>query len=253
MAKRTLPGIGLTGDWIKGADDWHVEMNQNLLQLSGLLHLTVVSRTTTLPASPADGVIYINPESAPSFGGQVAIRDAGAWVYIAPQEGFTAWVGDETQFVVYSNGGWRTTAHANPACTAFLNYDQGFTSTWSKVPFNNAALDTTASFNTTTNKYVIPVDGTYEVTVRYQMHVRSGTDSAENIEVRAMNGATEIVASVAEAPVENSFDGRGIVSSFFFADFASGDELTVEARHDGPSGDQVISANRAVLTVKRIS
>lgn len=80
MAERTLPGLGLTGFWPLGADGWKDEMDENLRILSGVSQLSVLSQTTALPGSPTNGDIYIVPDDAPSFGGQVAIRDDGAWV-----------------------------------------------------------------------------------------------------------------------------------------------------------------------------
>lgn len=252
MALRTLPGLGLNGDWAKGAADWDTGMNENLLKMSALVNLSVLSRTTSLPGSPTDGMLFINPETAPSYGGQIAIRDAGAWVYLAPKEGWVVWVADEKQFVVYSDTGWKVTNFSNPAATVFLNYDQGFTSSWSKIPFNNASVDTTSSFDTGANKYVVPVSGLYCFSVRYQMHVRSGMESANSISFRAMNGVTEIPTSAAESGVENWGPSLGNVSSEFNVSLSAGDEITFEAKHDGASGDQVISANRAVGNMRRV-
>lgn len=252
MALRTLPGVGLNGDWAKGASDWDTGMNENLLKLSSLVNLSVLSRKTALPGAPTDGMLYINPETAPSFGGQIAVRDAGAWVYLAPKEGWVVWVADEKQFVVFSGTGWKVINFSNPAATFFLNYDQGFTSTWAKIPFNNASVDTTSSFDTGANKYVVPVDGLYQFSVRYQMHVRSGTNSANKISIRAMNGATEIAVSVSESGVENWGPSLGNASTEFMVALSTGNEITFEAKHDGQSGDQVISANRAVGNIRRV-
>ena len=106
MAERTLPGLGLTGFWPLGADGWKDEMDANLRLLSAVAQLSVISRTTNLPGSPSDGDIYIVPDAAPEFGGQIAIRDAGAWVYVPPTNGMRAWVQDDAEVVIRSGASW---------------------------------------------------------------------------------------------------------------------------------------------------
>lgn len=106
MPQRTLPGIGLTGFWDLGADGWKDENDVNLRKLSALVQARVISRTTALPASPADGDIYIVPAGAASNANEIAIRDAGAWVYIVPTEGFSAYVLDANENVQFDGAAW---------------------------------------------------------------------------------------------------------------------------------------------------
>lgn len=104
--ERTLPGLGLTGFWTAGSDGWNSGMDANLRLLSALGQLSVISRTTTLPGSPANGSIYIVPSGAGSNPNAVAIRDNGAWVYVTPLEGFRAWVRDVDQTYVFDGSAW---------------------------------------------------------------------------------------------------------------------------------------------------
>ena len=106
MVERTLPGLGLTGFWPLGADGWKDAMDANLRLLSAAAQLSVISRTTALPGSPTDGNIYIVPDAAPEFGGQIAIRDAGAWVYVPPKNGMRVWIQDEENLRVYDGSLW---------------------------------------------------------------------------------------------------------------------------------------------------
>ena len=101
MAARTLPGIGLTGGRAAGEDGWADEMNANLLRLSVLTQLSVISRVASLPASPADGDIYIVTADS-----RVAARDAGTWVYFAPIEGWSAWDRDANVRLTYNGTAW---------------------------------------------------------------------------------------------------------------------------------------------------
>ena len=93
MASRTLPGLGLQGFWTLG-EAWKTGGDTNWLALSVMAQIVVESATTTLPAAPANGVMYIVPQSASSNKGSVAVRDAGAWVYFVPPLGAQAWVKD---------------------------------------------------------------------------------------------------------------------------------------------------------------
>lgn len=105
MPSRTLPGIGLTGFWDRGAD-YKAGMDTNLQRLSALTQLVVESRTTALPGTPADGVIYIVPSD-----GRIAVRDNGAWVYITPAAGWTAYVKDTGTEARYSGTAWATVTY----------------------------------------------------------------------------------------------------------------------------------------------
>lgn len=104
MTERILPGIGLTGYWDLGAP-WKVGGDQNWLRASVLTQLAVESATTSLPASPLNGVIYIVP-AADANANQVAARDNGAWVYFPPFEGLTAYVRDTNVLMNFDGAAW---------------------------------------------------------------------------------------------------------------------------------------------------
>ena len=103
--ERTLPGLALTGFWDEGSNGWKDAMDANLRALSTLVQLGVISRTTSLPGSPTDGDIYIIP-SGDADAGEIAVRDNGAWVNLAPVEGWRAWVKDDDETVVYDGSAW---------------------------------------------------------------------------------------------------------------------------------------------------
>lgn len=104
MAPRTLPGIGLSGFWPLGENGWNDANDINLRLLSALVQASVLSATTALPGSPADGDIYIVPSGGDA--GKIAIRDLGAWVLVTPKEGFLAWVQDSNKYVRYDGAAW---------------------------------------------------------------------------------------------------------------------------------------------------
>lgn len=105
MAERTLPGLGLTGFWDLGANNWKGGMDLNLRKLSLLVQLSVLSMTTALPSTGlADGMIYIIPSGGDAK--KIAIRDNGAWVNYDPTEGMVAWVKDTDKFVKYDGTNW---------------------------------------------------------------------------------------------------------------------------------------------------
>lgn len=101
--ERTLPGLGLTGFWNLGSA-YKTGMDQNLLDLSTLSQLRVISRVTALPGSPTDGDIYIVPSGGDA--NKVAVRDNGAWAYYVPAEGYFAYVEDEDVFVFWTGTAW---------------------------------------------------------------------------------------------------------------------------------------------------
>jgi len=97
----------------------HVTVNEALLVLDALTQLAVVSRGLSAPPpSPAEGARYL--VRAPGEGawagrdGAVAAFSAGAWTFLAPQEGWTAWVADEDAALVHDGAaGWRAISGAS--------------------------------------------------------------------------------------------------------------------------------------------
>lgn len=92
----------------------HVTVNETFRRLDALVHLSVasVSRTDE-PASPAEGDAYILPAGltgpvwASLAPGAIAAFQDGAWVEIAPGEGWRAWVSEASALYVYTNGSWQ--------------------------------------------------------------------------------------------------------------------------------------------------
>lgn len=123
MPSRTLPGIGLNGAWAQG-DPWTLGGNENWLRSSVLTQLAVESATTSLPASPLNGVIYIVP-AVDTHGNQVAARDNGAWVYMPPAEGWTAYVRDTGVLMNYDGAAWVPSTAPLSAALAAANGSAG--------------------------------------------------------------------------------------------------------------------------------
>lgn len=88
MPARTLPNLGLQGFFDLGEDGWKDEMDLNLLKLSVLAQGGVIDKVAALPGSPTNGDIYLLDETAVANANAIAIRDAGAWVYVTPSEGW---------------------------------------------------------------------------------------------------------------------------------------------------------------------
>jgi hypothetical protein len=109
MPSRTLPGLGLTGFWDLGAS-YKTGMDTNLQTLSALVQPTVISRTTSLPGSPAAGARYIVP-SGDANGNDIAIWDgpsgSEAWVYLTPAEGWRVYVEDQDYDVRWDGSAWQ--------------------------------------------------------------------------------------------------------------------------------------------------
>ncbi len=104
--ERTLPGLGLTGYWTLGTNGWKDGMDANVRLLSAVAMLVALSRTDALPGVPTDGMVYIVVSTDPTNPNKIAIRDLGAWVYIAPAEGWTAYVVDDLEHVYFNGANW---------------------------------------------------------------------------------------------------------------------------------------------------
>lgn len=136
MVARTLPNLGLKAFFDVGEDGWDDEMSLNLLTLSVLTQGTVLSKVAATPGSPTDGDVHILDETHATEPNKIAIRDAGAWVYVAPTEGW----------LVYNRA---------------MNYYERFNGTvWAELATGGGggggALDDLSDVDTTT---VAPTDG----------------------------------------------------------------------------------------------
>lgn len=106
MPARTLPGLGLQGGWNPGENGWGAAMTANMRILSAVAGQRVLSRTTTLPGTGSEGDIFIAPVDDPTNANRIAVWDAGAWVYLVPQEGWMFRVADTDQTVQWTGSGW---------------------------------------------------------------------------------------------------------------------------------------------------
>lgn len=88
MASRDLPNLALKAFFDLGEDGWDDEMSLNLLKLSVLVQATALDKVSADPGAPVDGDVYIFDETHPTQANKVAIRDAGAWVYVTPFDGW---------------------------------------------------------------------------------------------------------------------------------------------------------------------
>lgn len=125
MPSRIFPGIGLTGGWNSGEDGYGAAMNNNLIMLSALCQLTGVNIVESLPATPADGEIYLIASTAALNPGQIAIRDDGLWRYVQPVVGWEAFVQSTATRYRFFGGGWvaiATAAQIPPFSAANSNF-----------------------------------------------------------------------------------------------------------------------------------
>jgi uncharacterized protein DUF2793 len=99
----------------------HVTVNETFRRLDQLVQQTVLSRTLAAePGAPNDGDAYILPASptgatwATFAQNNVAAYQDGAWIEISAAEGFSAWVADTDEFIIYDGSSWTQVAQASP-------------------------------------------------------------------------------------------------------------------------------------------
>lgn len=90
----------------------HVTHNEALRLLDAVVQLTLQSLSQQTPPSLAtDGQVYALPAGANGAwagqAGQLAMRQDGAWVFVAPQPGWRAWVADQAALHVFHDGSWQ--------------------------------------------------------------------------------------------------------------------------------------------------
>lgn len=106
MAPRTLPGLGLKAGAPLYETGWNTWTDDNWRIVSALIMGRAISVSTTLPGSPSDGDIYLVPSGAGSHPNEIAIRDAGAWVYVVPVAGWRFYISDVQLMFEYNGTIW---------------------------------------------------------------------------------------------------------------------------------------------------
>lgn len=91
----------------------HVTVNESLRRLDAIAQLAVASSTVAAePSEPAEGVRYIVPDGASGAAwsgfsaNNVAAFQDGAWVEVAPAEGWIAFVADAGEKLIFRSGVW---------------------------------------------------------------------------------------------------------------------------------------------------
>lgn len=111
MAIHDLPGIGLKGGFPLGYDGWDTDMNNSLRKLSALVQCKVLDRVASLPGSPTDGDMYIVTSGVNA--NAVAVRDEGAWYYLAPFLGWRVYDATFGGYVTFDGTVWVEEAAAS--------------------------------------------------------------------------------------------------------------------------------------------
>ncbi|QQE90279.1 phage head spike fiber domain-containing protein [Azotobacter chroococcum] len=121
MARKSTPGIDIGYGWNPGESGIAAELDDNWLKLGILVNLSVKSRTTALPGSPADGDLYIVPSGAAEHANEVAARVEGAWRYLVPKRNWIARIEDEGDAPYrYTGTAWSKATAANLEALAGL-------------------------------------------------------------------------------------------------------------------------------------
>lgn len=108
--ERALPGLGLFGFWTLGSNGYKNQLDENLRKLSALVMPYVLSSVATVPGLPVDGDIH-RLTGAPNLN-SIAIRDNGAWVYLAPSEGWQIYDRGANERLLFDGTSWVNLANA---------------------------------------------------------------------------------------------------------------------------------------------
>ncbi|KAE8546137.1 DUF2793 domain-containing protein [Marinobacter nauticus] len=111
MPAKQEPNIGINYGWAGGESGINLQLDENWRAIGALLQLSVLSRTTDIPASPVEGDRYIVPVGATGnwsgHDGKLARYIEGAWELYTPLKGWEVWVWDENQLYRHDGTGWK--------------------------------------------------------------------------------------------------------------------------------------------------
>ncbi|CAN7386012.1 DUF2793 domain-containing protein [Pararhizobium sp. LjRoot238] len=88
----------------------HVTHNEALQRLDAVTQLTVTATLATPPSDPQEGTCYdIAPSSTGAWtgkSGNLAFRQDGDWIFIAPKEGWRGWFLAEDKMKIHDGSAW---------------------------------------------------------------------------------------------------------------------------------------------------
>lgn len=103
---RTLPGLGLTGGWSTGENDWGAGVNANWQLLSLMAQGAALDVLATLPSTPSQGDIYLLTSAASVNGNDIACYDNSEWVYFTPKTGYLFYVTSKSAYYKFDGSNW---------------------------------------------------------------------------------------------------------------------------------------------------
>lgn len=106
MAARDLPNLGLRAFYDLGEDGWKDDQDLGLLKLSVLVQPVVADILAAEPGAPTDGDVVVLDETHATHPNEIAIRDAGAWVYVEPVEGWKVYVTADAKDYRFDGATW---------------------------------------------------------------------------------------------------------------------------------------------------
>ncbi|MBV0912954.1 DUF2793 domain-containing protein [Anianabacter salinae] len=96
----------------------HVTVNEALTRLDALANLRIVSERPDPPADPAEGDVHAVTSGASGLWagqeGRLALRLSGAWVFVSPRAGWSAWHAADARAVRFDGTDWIAEGAAMP-------------------------------------------------------------------------------------------------------------------------------------------
>lgn len=107
----TDPHLSLNYGWEFGESGWNVGMDNNLIKLGAVVHLSVLSDSlTTPPSSPVEGDRYIVAQGSLdewlNHEREIAMWIGSEWKFYTPQEGWLCWVYSRKVLTVLTDDVW---------------------------------------------------------------------------------------------------------------------------------------------------
>lgn len=259
MAQKTAPNLGMNYGWELGESGWKPGMDANMLKLDTVVGAAVLAIANS-PSVTADGARYIVGTSPTGdFAGQagrLAARIDGAWVFYAPNAGWSVYNLSNGMSYRYNGSAWVVPVVALPA-QPFLEVSGPGTWTfdntaWTKIPLTTIATDTSNGWDATSNTdYIIPQAGMYLVQGIVRP-ARSGGD--------AFPDSTAFAAGIGTADADGDdvswAVSPGVAGALFTVQvesmrrYIAGDRVSLFAKHSATSP---VAISRARLRVLRLT
>lgn len=178
MPAKQEPNIGINYGWAGGESGINLQLDENWRAIGALLQLSVISKTTDVPATPSAGDRYIVPTGATGdwsgHDGKVARYNESVWEIYTPLKGWLAYLEDVDQYQFFDGATWAPAPIDDAGQVTYNNATSGLTAQDVQAAIDELAAEPGGVTSVDGQTGAVDLSGNYEV--KRQNNLTATTD-----------------------------------------------------------------------------